>query len=329
MTAQGGRVLVIRLGALGDLVQCFDAFQSIRHRHPDASITLLTGTAFTGFGRAMPWFDEVWDDARSASPLAYLRMRARLRRAGFDHIYDLQNKPRTARYFWLMGPGKRPLWSGAAKGAAFPLPPVAGLHNHDRYRLQLDAAGVADTGPADLGWLDGDVSALAPEGPFVLLVPGCSPHLPHKRWPAERYAALGRRLTDRGLVPVVVGTDADGDAARAIVKDCPWAVDLVGRTSLGQLGGLARLARGAVGNDTGPIFLTAALGCPTLMLMSHHTDPARSAPWGPDAAWIKSLDLGDLDVDAVESALRLRATPDVAPGDTALEDAPEGGGMLF
>ncbi|MEA1649674.1 glycosyltransferase family 9 protein [Nitrospirillum sp. BR 11164] len=307
------RILVIRLGALGDLVQCFDAFQAIRRHHPGAHVTLLTGPAFVGFGRAMPWFDDVWADPRGRSPLAYWRLRAQLRAGRFDTIYDLQNKPRTARYFWLMGPGRRPLWSGAARGAAFPLPSLTGLHNHDRYRVQLQAAGVPDTGPADLGWLAGDVDGLAPEGPFVLLVPGCSPHLPHKRWPAERYAMLGRRLADRGLTPVVVGTEADRDAAGAIVRGCPWAVDLVGRTSLGQLASLARRAEGAVGNDTGPIFLTAALGCSTLMIMSHHTDPARSAPWGSDAAWIKVLDLTDLGVDAVETALRLRPKPDVAP----------------
>nr|WP_246463417.1 glycosyltransferase family 9 protein [Nitrospirillum iridis] len=295
------------------MVQCFDAFQAIRGRHPRAHITLLTGSAFVGFGQAMPWFDAVWADPRSRSPLAYLRLRARLRAGRFDTIYDLQNKPRTARYFWLMGPGRRPRWSGAAPGAAFPLPDVRGLHNHDRYRAQLAVAGVPDTGAADLEWLAGDVTGLAPEGRFVLLVPGCSPHLPHKRWPAERYADLGRRLADRGMTPVVVGTNADRDAAGAILRDCPWAVDLVGRTSLGQLASLARRAEGAVGNDTGPIFLAAALGCPTLMIMSHHTDPVRSAPWGPNAAWIKSLDLADLGVDAVENALRLRPPPDIGP----------------
>jgi len=298
-----GNVLVIRLGALGDLVQCFDAFHAVRARHAAARVTLLTGPAFAGFARAMPWFDAVMEDARGRSPLHYLRMRARLRAGGFDRVYDLQNKPRTARYRWLMGPGRRPAWSGAAPGAEFPLPDLAGLHNRDRYLAQLRAAGVPDAGAADLSWLDGDVAGLVPAGPFALLVPGCSPHLPHKRWPAERYAALGRRLLARGMAPVLAGTGADRDAADAILAGCPGAVDLVGRTSLGQLAALARRAAAAVGNDTGPVFLAAALGCPTLMLMSHHTDPVRSAPWGPRAAWLKRDDLGTLEVEAVEAAI--------------------------
>ena len=105
------------------------------------------------------------------------------------------------------------------------------------------------------------------------------------------------------MTPVLVGTKADRDAADAILAGCPGAVDLGGRTSLGQLASLARSAELTVGNDTGPVFLTAALGCPTLMLMSHHTDPVRSAPWGPHAHWLKRDDLGTLEVEEVERAL--------------------------
>lgn len=313
------RVLVIRLGALGDLIQCFDAFQDIRRHHPDAAITLLTGTPFVGFAASMPWFDDVWGDPRGRGPLAYWRVRRRLRAGRFTRVYDLQNKARTARYRWLMGlgGGARPLWSGDAPGADFPRPDID-AHNRQRYRAQLAAAGVPDSGGAETDWLAGGIGGLVPDVPFVLLIPGCSPHLPHKRWPPASYADLGRRLLGRGLLPVIVGTRADRDAADGILADCPDAVDLVGRTDLGQLAALARAARGAVGNDTGPVFLTAVVGCPTLMLMSHHTNPARSAPAGPDAGWLKRPDLADLTVAEVMAALRLR--PDAAPGD--LSDAP-------
>lgn len=298
-------ILVIRLGALGDLIQCFSAFQDIRRHHADARITLLTGKAFTGFAAGMPWFDAVLGDARGRGPLDYWRIRRALRAGRFTRVYDLQNKPRTARYRRLMRlglPQPQPLWSGAAPGT-FP----ADAHNVARYRAQLAAAGVPDSGPLDTDWLAGGVNGLVPDGlPYVLLVPGCSPHLPHKRWPAARYADLGRRLLARGVTPVLVGTRADRDAADAILADCREAIDLVGRTDLGQLASLARRARAAVGNDTGPIFLTATVGCPTLMLMSHHTDPRRSAPVGADAHWLKRPDLATLEVAEVLAAPPLR-----------------------
>ncbi|MFC7332539.1 glycosyltransferase family 9 protein [Rhodocista pekingensis] len=291
------RVLVIRLGALGDLIQCFDAFHAVRARHPGAEVALLTKPAFAGFGRTMPWFDRVWEDGRSRSPAHYWHIRALLRGARLDVVYDLQAKPRTRLYRRLLWPGPAPRWPVADPAA------LAGRHNRDRYLAVLAAGGVADAGAADLSWLAAPVDGVAPAGPFVLLVPGCSPHLPHKRWPPAHYAALGRSLLEAGTVPVLVGTAADRDAADRILADCPGALDLVGRTSLAQLGSLARRAAATVGNDTGPVFLTAAAGCPTLMLMSHHTDPVRSAPWGPRTAWLKRDDLSALPVAEVAAAL--------------------------
>jgi ADP-heptose:LPS heptosyltransferase len=304
-------ILVIRLGALGDLVQAFDAFHAIRRHHPRDEIVLLTAPEFARFARAMPWFDQVWEDGRGRSVLHYLAVGWRLRRGGFTRVYDLQNKPRTRRYRLLSGLRRRwPLASNtgpAAKGS--PEGPVQ--QNHDRYLAQLAAAGVeeADGGdhgtyePADLTWLDEDVRALQPDGRYLLLIPGCSPHLPHKRWPAGRYAELARRLLERRIMPVLIGTDADAEAALQIRIGAPGTASLIGRTSLAQVAALARGALATVGNDTGPVFLAASVGCPTLMLMSHHTDPERSAPWGPRATWMKRPDLAGLATDEVDATL--------------------------
>jgi len=298
------RILVIRLGALGDLIQCFDAFHALRAHDREAELILLTKPAYAGFARTLPWFDAVWEDARARNPAHYLEMAARLRRSGLSAVYDLQNKGRTALYRRLLIlMGGRVDWPGT-------VPDLTGLHNRDRYLARLRAAGIPEAGPADLSWLTADTAGLEPAGPFALLVPGCSPHLPHKRWPAPHYAELARELARRGITPVLVGAEADRDAADAILAGLSGGVlDLVGRTSLHQLAGLARRAVAAIGNDTGPVFLTAAVGCPTLMLMSHHTDPVRSAPWGPRTAWLKRDDLARLAVADVSRALETLIPP--------------------
>lgn len=168
------------------------------------------------------------------------------------------------------------------------------------------SAGIAHVGPADLTWLGADISRFELPERFVLIVPACSPHLPHKRWPAERYAALAGRLAKRDIASAAVGTSADREPVDRILRAQPSVIDLCGQTSLAELAGLARAAIGAVGNDTGPIFLVAAVGAPTLMLMSHHTDPVRAAPRGPCTAWLKRENLDDLTVEEVEAALLLR-----------------------
>ncbi|NVN13564.1 glycosyltransferase family 9 protein, partial [Nguyenibacter vanlangensis] len=97
------RVLVIKLGALGDLVQAFAPFAAIRAHHPHAAITLLTTAPFAELMRAAPWFDRVAVDARPSwwDVRGMLALRRTLR--GHDVVYDLQTSGRSSRYFRLSG----------------------------------------------------------------------------------------------------------------------------------------------------------------------------------------------------------------------------------
>jgi len=296
------RILVIKLGALGDLVLAFAPFAAIRARHPQAHITLLTTAPFAPMMLASPWFDAVAIDTRP--PVWNLRGLLRLRRtlrggaAGrFDFVYDLQTSGRSSRYHRLAG---RPAWSGIARGASHPHdnPGRDALHTRARQADQLARAGIASVPFPDLSWLAARPAPALP-APAVLLVPGAAPHRPAKRWPAERFGALAAWLAAKGLHPVVVGAAGDAPLAAAIRAACPEAVDLTGKTSLLELGGVAAHAVLAVGNDTGPMHLAAALGCPSLVLFSHESDPALTVPMHPDgrpAAVLRVPDLGALPV---------------------------------
>ena len=105
---------------------------------------------------------------------------------------------------------------------------------------------------------------------------------------------------------MLLGGAADQAATVAIVDACPDVIDLTGKTSLADIAALAGAAAGAIGNDCGPMHLIAASGCPSLVLFSHASDPALCAPRGTDVAILRRASLGDLDVNAVEAALRLR-----------------------
>ena len=305
-------ILVIKLGALGDLVQCLDAFYAIRRYHPDRRLILLTTPPFKPFAEAMPWFDDIWLDRRpKAWQLGeWLRLIGRLRAEPLERVYDLQSNQRTGLYFRLLA-GKRPEWSGEVAGCSHPRPPFLAMtgHNHDRLLQHIRSAGVSDPGPAPLDWLDADVSRLALPPRFVLMVPGCSPTRPGKRWPAAHYAELAGRLARRGIASVAIGTRADQEQVAEIRAAAPELIDLTGRTSLPDVGGIARAALGAVGNDTGPLFIASVVGAPTLMLMSsRETIAERMAPLGPDVGWLERETLTALTVDEVESALRLRGS---------------------
>jgi ADP-heptose:LPS heptosyltransferase len=108
----------------------------------------------------------------------------------------------------------------------------------------------------------------------------------------EHFRALAGMLA---MPCAVIGAAAEQPLARAI----PSALDLTGRTDLAQLASLARAARIAIGNDTGPMHLLAAAGCPSLVLFSRESDPALCAPRGPVVRVLRRPDLASLDAATV------------------------------
>ena len=303
------RILVIKLGALGDVVQATGPMAAIRAHHPDAHITLLTSKPYAGFLEASGWFDEIWIDERPnwKNWRAWFRLRARLRRGKFDRIYDLQTSDRSSGYFHLMLPGRRPEWSGVAKFASHPHANRKrdDMHTVDRQAEQLNMAGIADVPPPNLDWATADISRYGLTAPYVLLVPGGSAHRPEKRWPVGRFTELARRLVAKGVTPVLIGAGPDAHATGTVASFCDGAVDLTADTSFAEIAALARGAAGAVGNDTGPMHLITTAGCPSVSLFSFASDPALCAQKGPDVTIIRKDMLDEVSVDEVEAALKL------------------------
>jgi ADP-heptose:LPS heptosyltransferase len=315
------RVLVIKLGALGDMVLAFAALRRIRLAHPEAELTVLTTPPFATLAAACPDVDRVEDDGRPRGLAAAARMIGRLRRAGYDRIYDLQTSSRSSAYFQLLRPDP-PEWSGVAPGCSHPHrnPDRDRMHTLERQADQLKDAGIwpdAPTAPEaapppDLSWmLHLDRPDLRPgwfdlEPPYALLIPGGSAHRLEKRWPAGRYARLARLLRESHLHVAVVGGAAEAEAAREILEACPSAKDLTGKTDFPQLAALGAQAALAVGNDTGPTHLIAAAGAPTLALFSGASDPALTAPRGPRVAVTQAKSLEDLPLEVVaDEAFRI------------------------
>ena len=310
------RILVIKLGALGDVILAFAAMRRIREAHPDARIDVLTTPPFRALIAASPYADAVQDDGRPEGLPEQLRLIARLRRARYDRVYDLQTSSRSSALFYGLLPNA-PEWSGIAKGASLPHrnPERDHMHTLERQAGQLKGAGIwpdAPTEPGtalppDVSWLveEGALAGLGVSSPYALLVPGGSAHRLEKRWPVERYAALAASLATQGLTPVVLGGEAERELAQRIGAAASTTIDLTGRTSLAQLAALGAGAGLAVGNDTGPTHLIAAAGAPTLALFSSASDPALTAPRGPRAAALQRADLAELSVDDVLTATAL------------------------
>lgn len=309
MKPQKGRILVIKLGALGDFVLATGPFAAIRAAHPEENVVLLTTAPFADFARESGYFDEVWVDERPSriNLLAIQRLRRRLRRGKFYRVYDLQTSSRSSWYFRLMRGFLRPQWSGIAFGCSHPHTNRARnrMHTIERQADQLAVTGITDTPFPDLSWATADLTRFGLPDRFALLVPGGAAHRPGKRWPAECYRELARELQKIGVLPVIVGGPDEIELA-AEIADGTGAKSIAGETSFIDIAALSRAAAGAIGNDTGPMHIAAISGCPSVVLFSGESDPAITAPRGDDVQVFRREKLAELPVSEVAEALSLR-----------------------
>ncbi|WP_085784081.1 glycosyltransferase family 9 protein [Candidatus Nucleicultrix amoebiphila] len=296
-------ILVIKHGALGDMINSLGAFKVIRKHHRNDHITLLTDPAYVKFVSKTPYFDEIITDRRDRLYLDFFKHRKVLKT--FQRIYDLQTSRRSSLYFKLLGPGQKPEWSGIAEGCKFRQTRSDRdfIHAFLRFADQLKIAGLKIKGEEDLypdlSWLKLDVGHFNIPEKSVLLIPGSSKGGASKRWPALKYADLSNRLIAKGWNPVLIAGPDDQEVASVIREKSPQILDLSLKTNFFEIIGIARKAVAIVGNDTGPTHLSAYTKSKTLILWSSFSDPNVFAPRGPNVHVLHYPNLEELSVEKV------------------------------
>jgi lipopolysaccharide heptosyltransferase II len=293
------RILIVKWSALGDVVIATTAMEDIRRAFPAAEIDLNTMPAWTGLFDHDPRFAHVFavDLRRTEGGLkGVLRWLRRVRAGRYDLVVDLQANDRSRfllGLLWLL-PG-RPRFRLGYRGwfpyniHADPLPMP--YHVFDRTRTALANAGIPQAVDRPVLHVTRDNEAAAAklmaehglaEGRFAVFVPGCQAAGFLKRWGAERYAELARRLVAEGLerVALIGGPDEADELARIAALAGPAVVNLCGQTRILDLVPLVRAARFVVTNDTGPGHVAAAAGRPITVICGP-TDPRRVKPVGP------------------------------------------------
>ena len=298
------RILIIKLGALGDIVQAVGAFSAIRKHHPKAHITVLTRPLYHDLIANMGFFDEIWLDERPklTQIRKWLKQRSRLQSGNFDRVYDLQGVTRTNLYFWSLT--KRPEWVGMARGCSHPYPQKNPHRQHpqERFKTQLGLVGIQSLPAIDLSFLVSETDQFDVHSPYALLVPGASnAHGGQKRWPLQKYTEIACYLKSKNILPVIIGGAKEDNAL--IDHHCEGALDLTGKTSFIDIVSLAKNASFAIGNDTGPVLLCHAAGCKTLTLFSSVNPPSLGGARGVGAEQLFCDDLNQLSVQTVMSAV--------------------------
>ena len=309
------RILIVRLGAMGDVIHALPAVTALRAALPDAHIgwaieerwaellcasddCLARGPAMplvdavhfvnTQSWRAAPFSDETWAEASGAFKV--------MRELRYDVALDLQGSLKSATVAQLSGAarrvGARDSWEAPAallytqtvdvqsahvvEQALELASAVAGRHLHyTPPSLPVDAV--------DEQWAEEIVRART-MGQFIILQPGAG--WGAKQWPAERYGALALHFAERHVTPLVCHAPSEQALAGEVERLSDGDAEPVA-CSISELVALTRRAKLVVGGDTGPVHLASALEVPVLALYGP-TDPKRTGPFGTRAIVLRS-----------------------------------------
>jgi ADP-heptose:LPS heptosyltransferase len=300
------RILVIRLGAVGDVVRTLPALTSLRSRYAGSHIAWLVEPAAAGAIEAQPWIDEVLvfprdgllADLRGLRPLAALgeltRFARRLRARRFDLVLDFHALLRSGLLARASGARRRASYARpfAREGSWLFATDRARIEPRRVSRFERNAALVRFLGVDEPPWpAPWPVAAadrarmLAPLGGApapVAIHPGSSDATAHKRYAAAGFARVARALAERFGVPSIATWGPardDRQAARALVEASGGAARLAPATrSLADLAALLSGCRLFIGGDTGPLHVASLVGTPVVQVLGP-TDPVENAPW--------------------------------------------------
>ena len=296
------KILVIKLGALGDFIQAASPFNAIRLHHKTEKITLLTSPDFMDIANASPWFDQVKIDHKPhALQIAkWISLRKWMRSSGFTRIYDLQTSDRSNFYYQMMKPlsklNPKPDWSGNARDCSHPHNNFHRdlMHTIERQKEQLNLAGIDSIPPGNFSWINPDISKFGLQNTYVVLVPGGAAHRPAKRWPSQYYQQLIQYFASKKIQVALIGGKEEIPLLNELAATHPICISLAGTTNLLDLFSLPRNSLVVIGNDTGPMHVAAVSGCKTIVLYSSESNPSLCAQRGNDVTIFRRNNLLDI-----------------------------------
>ncbi len=249
------KILVIKLGALGDFVLATGRLFAIRKRFKDARIDLLTGSGLVQMAQQMEIFDNVFIDDRNKFDifLWYRVCKKIIADGNYDIVFDMQGSIRTLKKYQPLSnffAGKKLNWQ----------------RSFGKYVDEVEEL------PATLEFCKGDEKNfhLLPEK-YVLLIPGCSPSNEHKRWSKEKYANIAKKLAKENIYSVVLGTKAEQIEIDFIANSTKYAINFMGKASLLDIPNVAKRAMCVIGNDSGPTHMASLVGTKTIVLFCERT----------------------------------------------------------
>jgi heptosyltransferase-2 len=282
-------VLIVRIGAIGDVVMTLPAVAAARKLAPDVRVTWICGSLVEPLLDHLGTADEllVVDERALLTGSVPGRIREVLQvwRRLAGRRFDLVVTTHADRRYRLLSAGVRARKRRSLSRTA-PRPiPIPGRYEGDEYARLVHGEDGPHVERATLPHVEFPVpGSLEPgAGQLVVLAPGGAKNVLRddelRRWPLASYAQVATRLLERGVRVAITGGRGD-DWVKTEFSSLP-VIDLVGHTDLLELGGVIGASDLLITHDTGPLHLAFLARTPVLALFGP-TRPSERLPGGVD-----------------------------------------------
>ena len=302
------KILIIKLGSLGDIAQISGAIKDISENHKDDEIHIMTTKPYFGLFKKNPNISNVILDKRLPRyNLIYLySLMKNIKKYKFSKVYDLQNSSRTSFYKKILFPkATKDIWSSTETT----LPEGTTKEDFDkdsvlsRFNHQLKSSGIntVHTLKPDFSWSSTDISQIKSYhqlDKYIVIFPFCSPHLTSKKWPYYNNLInlINEKYENNYKIVIAPGPNEIKEATNInalCILDDGKALDI------SQLASLIKESSFVVANDTGPAHITAHLGSRGVALFGSHTSPFKVSIERENFKAIQAPELSKLSAEKV------------------------------
>ena len=281
LNAEIRKILLVRTDRMGDTFSATPAIRAVRKHFPGARIDILVSELGIAVARANPYLDGVFQMKRR-NPLSWLALLFCLRRQGYDALICFNGGSSKAAFFarWV----KAGVKCGISSKKYVPIFDYvfAGSSAKTYVKMQLDflaAMGIASDGehldfvaPAEtLAHAEKEYPRV-PDMPRLAMCIGNARKI-HSRWLPEKFALLAKRLLeaerDAGFPVPEIWIVYGKDEKRLLPHFTDPRLKFFS-APLADTAAFLRTCDAMITSSSGPWHLAAAVGIPTLSVISKH-----------------------------------------------------------
>lgn len=291
------RILIVRTDRIGDVILSTPVIKALRDANPFSYIAMMVKPYTKVIVEGNPYLDEliIYDkEGKEKSWLASLKFAFELKKKKFELAVVLNPSNRSNLIPFLAGIPKRVGYNrklGILLTDRIEDTKHEGKKHEIEYNLDLvrylgiepqDKATFMATDPESEKWVE-DIfkkENIKPTDKLVVLNPGSSDN--SKIWPAQRYAAVGDNLAQRGCKIIILGGPGDREITQQIMSlmHNPF-INMVGNNNISQAASFLKKCSLFISTDTGPMHIASSLGVPIIAILGRNQAGLSPTRWSP------------------------------------------------